>query len=162
MRGLFVTIEVCFLLLVPVKALVGISASADRTVYSQTSNKELKQKVTRLVKNIRELVQSYNQKDRELLAEYDRKDRPDSTVGAAKARRDQWLKQSDELHDSTLKKYKEQYWADAILLVDEIYRRLPKQKRQTNILPIFRHPTNILGVQAIADHLQLVVKSLPD
>lgn len=161
MRGFLISREAC-LLLVLVTALAGVGASAERTVYSQTSNKELKQKARRLVNNVREIVQSYNQEDRKLTDEYDRKDRRDSTAGAAKALRDQRLEQTDELHASTMKKYKEQYWADAILLADEIYRRLPKQKRQTNILPIFRHPTNVLGVEAIADHLELIAKSLPD
>jgi hypothetical protein len=162
MRGLLIRRDVCLLLLVLVTAMGALGATAERTIYSQTPNKELKQKALRLVKNIRELVRSYNQKDRELTVEYDRKNRSGSTAGAAKALRDQWLKQTDELHDSTMQKYKALYWADAILLADEIYRRPPKQKRQTNILPIFQHPTNVLGLQAIADHLDLIAKSLPD
>ncbi|MGH7874344.1 MAG: hypothetical protein ACREQO_19300, partial [Candidatus Binatia bacterium] len=66
------------------------------------------------------------------------------------------------LHDSTMRKYKEQYWSDAILFADEILRRLPKQKRQVDVLYIYQHPTNVLGVQTIADHLELIAKSLPD
>jgi hypothetical protein len=41
----------------------------DKTIYSNTSNKELKQKASLVVKNIRELVNSYNTKHRELRAE---------------------------------------------------------------------------------------------
>jgi hypothetical protein len=111
---------------------------------------------------IRDLVYSYNKTDQELLAEYDGRDRVASTSGAAKVARQQWLKNTDTLHDSTMKRYKEQYWSDAILLADEILRRLPKQKPQTNVLHIYQNPTNVLGVQTIADHLELIAKSLPD
>jgi len=61
-----------------------------------------------------------------------------------------------------MRKYKELYWSDAILLADEVLRRLPKQKRQANILGIYQHPTNVLGVQTVADHLELIAKLLPD
>jgi hypothetical protein len=36
----------------------------DKTIYSNTSNKELKQKALLVVKSIRELVNSYNTKDK--------------------------------------------------------------------------------------------------
>lgn len=148
------------LLAVPTTAVIG--AIPEKRVYTQTSNRELKQRSLQLVKRVRELVYSYNKKDQELLADHDAKDRPDSTKGAAKAARQQWLKDTDALHDSTMRKYKEQYWSDAILLADEILRRLPKQKRQVDVLYMYQHPTNVLGVQTIADHLELIAKSLPD
>jgi hypothetical protein len=55
-----------FLLLIIVLAVISCGASPDRTTYSNTSNKELKQRALRLVKNIRELVESYNKKARAL------------------------------------------------------------------------------------------------
>src|SRR5262245_19336157 len=61
--------------------LVGISCGSapapDKTVYSNVSNKELKQKTLQLVKSIRDLVDSYNKKDRALMAEYDKKNTPE-------------------------------------------------------------------------------------
>ena len=72
---------------------IGISCGAapepDKTVYSNTSNKELKQKALGLVKSIRALVDSYNKKDRELMAEYDKKNKPEVRTDERKAIRDQ-------------------------------------------------------------------------
>jgi len=145
---------------------VGISCGAapepDKTVYSKTSNKELKEKTLRLVKTIRDLVDSYNKKDRELMAEYDKKNQPEIRTDERKAMRGQWLKESDAIHDSAMRSYRDNYWSDAILLRNELYRRLPKNLQQTNLSPIYQNPTNVLGVQLIADHLELIAKSLPD
>ena len=150
----------------------GSAPAPDKTVYSNTSNKELKQKALRLVKNIRELVDSYKKKDRELMAEYDKKNKPE-------AMREQWLKESDTVHDSVMRYYRDNYWADAILLRNELYRRLQrlakepnqttkkpnqttKKLNQTNLGPIYQHPTNVLGIQVIADDLERISKLLPD
>src|SRR5262245_48031352 len=155
---------------------VGISCGAapepDKTVYSKTSNKELKEKALRLVKNIRELVDSYNKKDRALMAEYDKKDKPEFGIDERKAMREQWLKESDNVHDSAMRYYRDNYWADAILLRNELYRRLQglpkepnqttKKLNQTNLAPIYQNPTNVIGIQVIADNLELIAKSLPD
>ena len=109
---------------------VGISCGAapepDKTVYSKASNKELKEKTLSLVKNIRALVDAYNKKDRELMAEYDKKNQPEIRTDERKALREQWLKESDALHDSSMRTYRDNYWSDAILLRNEIYKRLPK------------------------------------
>jgi len=51
----------------------GSAPAPDKTIYSNTSNKELKQKTLQLVKSIRDLVDSYNKKDRALMAEYEKK-----------------------------------------------------------------------------------------
>ena len=78
---------------------VGVSCGAapepDKTVYSNVSNKELKQKALGLVKNIRELVDFYNKKDRALMAEYDKKNKPEIRIDERKAMKEQWLKESD-------------------------------------------------------------------
>jgi uncharacterized NAD(P)/FAD-binding protein YdhS len=140
----------------------GSAPAPDKTVYSNTSNMELKKRALGLVKNIRDLVDSYNKKDRELMAEYDKKNKPEIRIDERKAMREQWLKESDAVHDSAMRSYKENYWADAILLRNELYRRLPKRLNQTNLSPIYQNPTNVLGVQVIADHLELISKSLPD
>jgi hypothetical protein len=131
-------------------------------IYSNTSNKELKQRVFRLVKSIRELVDSYNKKDRALMAEYDKKARPEIRTDERKLIRDQWIRESDGVHDSTLRYYRDHYLSDAILLLDELYRRVPKRMRQPSILPIYQRPTNVLGLEVIANHLEVVAKSLPD
>src|SRR5262245_15918504 len=154
LRGV-VTRRNCFLLFTIFVVGISCGAAPDSTVYSKTSNKELKQKTSRLVKNIRDLVDSYNKKDRELMAEYDKKSKPEIRIDESKSMRDQWLKESDAVHDSALRSYKESYWADAILLRNELYRRLPKKLNQKNLAPIYQNPTNVLGMRAIADDLEL-------
>lgn len=93
------------------------------------------------------------------MSEYDRKD---LSKGAGHTLRQQWLKDSDLAHESTMRYYKDHYWADAILLIGELNRRLAKRARQPEILRLYQHPTNVLGLTAIADHLELHSKSLPD
>lgn len=149
------------LLFIGLFAIVTMGATAERTVYSQTSNRELKQKSIQLVKNVRSLVDSYKKQDRELMAQYDRKD-SGMSKGAAHASRQQWLKDSDLAHDSTMRYYKDHYWADAIVLIRELNRRNPKGAKQSELLRLYQHPTNVLGLAAVADHLELHSKSLPD
>lgn len=140
----------------------GLGATPDRTVYSKTSNKELKEKAAQLVKSIRGLVDAYHENDRKLLADYQRKDRPEISKAAAQTLRQQWLKESDAAHETTLREFRDRYRADALLLIDELTRRLPKRAKQSEILKLYQQPTNVLGIAAIADHLELSSKALPD
>ena len=150
------------LLLLGLLAIITLGATTEKTVYSHVSNKVLKQKSLQLVQEIRRLVDSYNKKDRELMTEYDKKDRPNTSKEGAHALRQQWLKDSDLAHDSTMRYYKDHYWADAILLIGELNRRLSKRAKQPELIRLYQHPTNVLGLAAIADHLELHSKLLPD
>ena len=96
------------------------------------------------------------------MAEYDKKNGPEVRIDERKVIREQWLKESDAVHDSFMRNYRDSYWAEAILLRNEIQKRLPKKPQQTNLSPIYQNPTNLLGVRVIADHLELISKSLPD
>ena len=152
-----------FLLFIGLLAIITLgAATTDKTVYSHVSNRVLKQKSLQLVQEIRHLVNSYNKKNRELMTEYDRKDRPNTSKGGEQVLRQQWLKDSDLAHDSTMRSYKNHYWADAILLIDELNRRLSKRAKQPEVLRLYQHPTNVLGLAAVADHLELHSKLLPD
>jgi hypothetical protein len=151
-----------FLLFTGLLAILTVGATTERTVYSGVSNKVVKQESLQLAKNIRRLVDSYKKKDRAIMSEYDRKDRPDMNKGGAHALRQQWLKDSDLAHDSTMRYYKDHYWADAILLIGELNRRLSKRAKQPELIRLYQHPTNVLGLAAIADHLELHSKLLPD
>ena len=149
------------LLLLGLLAIITLGATTEKTVYSHVSNKVLKQKSLQLVQEIRRLVDSYNKKDRELMTEYDKKDRPNMSKEGAHALRQQWLKDSDLAHDSTMRYYKDHYWADAILFIGELNRRLSKRAKQPEVLRLYQHPTNVLGLAAVADHLELHSKLLP-
>ena len=96
------------------------------------------------------------------MAEYRKKDNPKLKTDERKAMRDQWIQESDAVHDSAMRSYKENYWADALLLRNELYRRLPNQPNQKDVAMIYQIPTNVLGIGLIADHLELIAKSLPD
>jgi hypothetical protein len=150
----------CFFIIVVGVFMIG--ATLERTIYSDISNKELKTRVMRLVNNIRELVYAHRKQDRELLAVFDKRNSADTTINERKRVREQWIRESDTAHDSFLRQYKEKYWADAILLRNEIQRRLPKNLRQPQLSGIYQYPTNHLGVEAIADNLELLAKSLPN
>ena len=67
----------------------GAAPTPDKTIYSDTSNKELKQKALQVVKSIRELVGSYDIKDRELMVAYNKKDQPKLRADARIELRDQ-------------------------------------------------------------------------
>lgn len=149
------------LLLLGLLAIITLGATTEKTVYSHVSNKVLKQKSLQLVQEIRRLVDSYNKKDRELMTEYDKKDRPNMSKEGAHALRQQWLKDSDLAHASTMRYYKDHYWADAILFIGELNRRLSKRAKQPEVLRLYQHPTNVLGLAAVADHLELHSKLLP-
>jgi hypothetical protein len=135
---------------------------AERTVYSKTSNPELKTRTSRLVKEIRELVYAHKRRDRQLLDSYEEKNQPEPRAPERKRLRDQWIKESDAEHDSFMRAYKDKYWAEAILLRRELHRRLGKAVKDSSAGGIYQHPTNLLGVEAIADNLELLAKSLPD
>ena len=149
-------------LLIVIAGLMMISATPERTVYSDTSAKELKARVMQLVRNIRDMAYTYKRQDSELLTQFNEKDSADATKDARKRVREQWIRESDKAHDSFMRQYKEKYWADAILLRTELLRRLPKNLRQSQLSGIYQYPTNVLGVEAIADNLELLAKSLPD
>jgi hypothetical protein len=150
------------LLFIVLLAFMTLGATTEKTAYSDVSNNVLKQKSLQLVQDIRRLLDSYKKKDSELMTEYDRKDRPNTSKGGAQASRQQWLKDSDLAHDSTMRYYKDHYWADAILLIGELNRRLSKRAKQPEVLRLYQHPTNALGLAAVADHLELHSKLLPD
>jgi len=143
-------------------AACGAGPAPDKTIYSTASNKELKQKALQVVQSIRELVDSYNKKNRELMAEFNKQDKPKIKPEEKKAIRDQWLQESDAVHDAAMRSYKEKYWAEAIVLRNELYRRLPNQPKPKDVDMIYQIPTNVLGIGLIADHLELIAKSLPD
>jgi hypothetical protein len=129
--------------------------------YAKISNKELQRRAMQLVKTLRELVYSYNKKDKELMSEYETTYLATRTT-ERQAIRDQWRKKSEEAHRSSVRNYENNFSSDSILIRDELYRRLPKRLRQADSLKMYRNPPNVLAIEAIADNLELLSKSLPD
>jgi hypothetical protein len=163
MKGAITRLNYVLLLIVFLAGVFcGAAPAPDKTIYANTPNKELKQKALQLAKSIRERVDSYNKKDQELLDGYRKKDNPKIKTDERKAMRDQWIQESDAVHGAAMRSYKENYWADAILLRNELYRRLPNQPNPKDVAVIYQFPTNALGIGLVADHLELLAKSLPD
>jgi len=104
----------------------------------------------------------YKKQDGDRLSVFDKRDSADSTKNEKKRVRDEWIGESCAAHDSFMRQYKENYWADAILLRNEVLRRRPKNLCQSQLSGIYQYPTNLIGVEAIADNLELLAKSLPD
>ena len=140
----------------------GDSGQAERTAHSGITNKDLKARVSTLVKDVRAMVHAHKYKDVQLLAGFDKSNRPETPANERQRLKEQWIRESDNTHDLFMREYKEKYWADAILFRNELQRRLPKNLRQPQLSGIYQYPTNILGVEAIADNLELLAKSLPE
>ena len=137
------------------------SFAATAPVYSKMSNAELKAAALRVVRDIRDRVDSYNKKDKELTDEYD-KNFLATRTDERKELKGRWLKESDALQDSAMRSYSDGYRPNAISLIQELHRRLPSRFRGAKLPTIYQNPTNVKGLEAIADHLELTAKSLPD
>ena len=134
-------------------------AGAKSTAYTSLSNDELKNRSTQLVAAIRGLTRSYYEEDNQMRMA------ADSKLGDAKSKSEQerirknWIEDSAKLHDAFMERYKNKYWADAILLRDAMVARVGSVPGAKN--PLFQYPTNILGVEQVANSLELMSKSLP-
>ena len=125
------------------------------------SNQELQNHALRLVKNLRDLVYSYNKKDKELMIEY-QEDYLATRTTERPALSRQLRTKSEEALRSSLRDYQKNFLADAVSLRDELYRRLPKQMHRLGGADVYKNPPNVLAIEAIADHLELLAKSLPE
>jgi erythromycin esterase-like protein len=129
--------------------------------YSRDSNKQLQSTALGLVKNIRELVDSYNKKDRELMADYQTNYLASRTT-ERQGIRDQYEKNLKEANNSTVGDYKEKLLAESKTVRAELHRRLPERLHRPNLSKIYEKPSFVMEIQIIADDLELLSKSLPD
>ena len=58
-------------------------------------------------------------------------------------------------------RYKTDFWADALLLREAIVAKVGGAPGAHNPI-MFQHPTNILGIEQVANSLDLLAKSLPE
>jgi hypothetical protein len=136
-------------------------ASESTGKYSKLSNKELKNRAMIVVKAVRNLVQSYNDKDRDLTDGFDAEYLATRTT-ERQSLRDQWRKKVDDAQASSMRDYRQNFASDATVLREELQRRLPKSLRRQDRQKVYSNPENVLAVEAIADELELLAKSLPD
>jgi hypothetical protein len=135
------------------------SLSAEK--YAGISNKELQERALRLVKNLRDLVYSYNKKDKDLMVEYQADYLATRTTERTAVAR-QFRTKSEEVVRSFVRDYQAKFLADAVSLREELYKRLPKQMHRARGSDVYKNPPNVLAIEEIADHLELLAKSLPD
>jgi hypothetical protein len=154
---------ICIIVLWGVLAALASSALALESTgkYSQLSNKELKSRALTVVKAVRKLVHSYNEKDRDLTNDYDAENLATRTT-ERQSLRDQWRKKVDDAQASSLRNYRQNFASDAAVLREELQRRLPKSLQRRDMPKLYSSPENVLALEVIADELELLAKSLPE
>lgn len=153
---------------VPIGWFLGLKLTAEQisippakaTVYTTLSDQELKNKSLQLASAIRELARSYYQEDDRLRMTADEKSGQTTSQAERDSVRRAWIDDSAKLHDQFMDRYKTNFWADAILLRQAIVGKIGGAPGAENPI-LFRHPTNILGVEQVANSLELLGKSLP-
>ena len=154
---------IVFLVLCGGLAAVASAALASESTgkYSKLSNKELKSRTLTVVKAVRKLVYSYNEKDRDLTRDFDA-DYLATRTTERKSLRDQWRKKIDDAQASSVRDYRQNFASDAALLKEELHRRLPKGLQRRDMAKLHSNPENVLALEVIADDLELLAKSLPE
>jgi hypothetical protein len=133
---------------------------AKATTYTTLSNDELKDKSAQLVTAIRNLARSYYDDDNRMRISADEQSGKTDSQAERERIRKTWLNDSAKLHDAIMDRYKINYWADALLLREAIVAKVGGAPGAQNAI-LFQHPTNILGVEQVANGLELLGKSLP-
>ena len=136
-------------------------ASEVQASYSKLSNKELKSRALTIVKAIRQLVYSYNEKDRDLTSDFEAEYLATRT-SERQLLQDQWRKKIDAAQGASLGNYRQNFAPDAALLREELQRRLPKSLQRREMAKLHSNPENVLALEVIADELELLAKSLPE
>jgi hypothetical protein len=142
-------------------ALTSPALASESTKHSKLSNKELQSRALTVVKAVRKLVYSYNDKDRDLTSDFDAEYLATRTT-ERKSLRDQWHKKVEDAQASSVRDYRQNYASDAALLREELQRRLPKGLQRRDLPKLYSNPTNVLALELIADDLELLAKSLPE
>ena len=133
---------------------------AKATTYTTLSNDQLKTKSAQLVTAIRSLARSFYDEDTRLRAAADGKSAESNSKTEQESIRQAWLADSAKLHDKFMDRYKNEHWADALLLREAIVAKVGGVPGAQNAV-LFQHPTNILGIEQVANALDLLGKSLP-
>jgi hypothetical protein len=114
-----------------------------------------------LVTAIRSLARSYNDEDNRLRAVADENSGKTDSQAERERLRKAWLDDSAKLHDGFMDRYRTNFWAEALLLRQAIVAKVGGAPGAQNPI-LFQHPTNILGVEQVANSLELLGKSLPE
>ena len=160
LAGIIIGVPLGWFLRVKVSPETSAFPAAKASAYTSLSNEELKSRSTQLVAAIRGLTRSFYEEDNRMRVAADEK-----TVGVKSQAEQQrirkaWIEDSARLHDTFMQRYKDKFWADAVLLRQAIIGRVGSVPGAQNAI-LFEQPTNILGVEQVANSLELLEKSLP-
>jgi hypothetical protein len=123
------------------------------------SNEELKNRSAQLVAAIRGLTRSFYEEDNRMRVAADEKSAGGKSQAEQERIRKAWIEDSARLHDMFMQRYKDKFWADAVLVRQAIVARIGAVPGAQNPM-LFEQPTNILGVEQVANSLELLEKSL--
>jgi hypothetical protein len=129
--------------------------------YSKLSNKELKSRALTVVKAVRQLVYSYNEKERDLSSDFEAEYLATRTT-ERQLLQDQWRRKIDAAQAASLGNYLQNFAPNAALLREELQRRLPKRLQSRDTPKLYSTPANVLSLEVVADDLELLAKSLPE
>lgn len=132
---------------------------AKTTAYTSLSNEELKNRAAQLVAAIHGLTRSFYEEDNRMRMAADEKSAGIKSQAEQERIRKAWIEDSAKLHDMFMQRYKDQFWAEAVLLRQAIVARVGSVPGAQNPI-LFEQPTNILGVEQVANSLELLEKSL--
>lgn len=135
--------------------------SAKATTYTTLSNEELKNRAVRLVSAIRGLARSYHDESNRTRTAADINSGKTDSQAERDRLRQGWIAESGKLHDAFMDRYKTNFWADALLLREAIVAKVGGAPGAQNPM-LFQYPTNILGIEQVANSLDLLAKALPE
>lgn len=141
-------------------------APYNKTTYGSLRNAEIKQRAMDLAQRIRAFASKASTDSSTLSSKQISEMRTAKTDEEKSA---VFYRQSNEIIASSNagnKEYGDQFKTDSILLRDEILSRLPRDvasaQRQDREMPRYEWPTNPIGMNMVADHLEKIAKLLND
>jgi len=159
LAGIMIGVSLGWFLRVKASPETSVIPAAKASAYTSLSNEELKNRSTQLVAAIRGLTRSFYEEDNRMRMAADQKTVGVKSQAEQEKIRKAWIEDSARLHGTFMQRYKDKFWADAVLLRQAIIGRVGFLPGAQNSI-LFEQPTNILGVEQVANSLELLEKSL--
>lgn len=130
----------------------------DANSYERLTNQELAQRSTRLAERVRSLASRHHSEFNRLTSA--------PLGGTTEEMNEAFQARSTQLaqaHFDLMGEYESKYKAEAILLHSEMVSRIPARRTQPSRAThsLFDHPTNGLGLEDVAQELDLLARELP-
>lgn len=126
----------------------------------EIADPEIKERTINFVRRLREFISGYDKIDRKIHEiDWSQMVAADSETD----RRQKWQEMTNsmsEISAERMNKYNEQFKIDAIVLRDELKSRIPKEKWPENRAMMFEFPVNPIGLNLVADSLELMAKRI--